>query len=235
MFIKNIDKFVLMSLFVLGIVNVDSFGMDKIPNAANPNDSISASMQDVLIELDNPDDLASFLNKEADINTLVVFDCDEVLLANKGTIPLNDKINGIVSGLQDKGIKVLVLTAVSNLDGRINQLKRSGFHFENSWLGFDEYMITDGLGFKNGVVTAGLQSKGMMLKEFLKHINIQFVKVIFIDDFFSNIEDVQSIKSPELFSKFLGIHYTEREKRCYIDQEKELQYIDDCDLEEISS
>lgn len=251
MFIKNIGRFMWLSFFILGATSVDSFGMKKPQfdhiTVLNGEQAVRINIQDrpkllrLIREINNPDALRSFLDARADQSTLVVFDCDEVLLTDGGTRTLNNKINGIVNALQDKGIKVLVLTAVHQLDARIHQLKAQGFHFENSWPGVSEYTIVNDLGFKEGVITSGEQGKGAMLEAFLNYLSsldtpIKFNKVIFIDDFYPNIENVRVVKSLGLCNKFLGVHYTEKERmltnlnKAFLGQEQQEEANWDFDL-----
>lgn len=245
MFMKNLGKFVLSSFLALGIVSTDSFGMRPAPKRFHKTTNridlsrikrVIRLEKNGITEVNNPVRLELKLKKNVDQNTLVVFDCDEVLLTDNGTKPLNDKIKDIVSGLQEKGIRVLVLTRFNELDVRIKQLKDNGFHFEESWKDLDKEEVEDegckikinedGFyigydGFKQGVVTSGGQSKGVMLMEFLKELKDRFCKeiplskIIFIDDCVQNVEDVVSAAKEE--HPIYGIHYTEK-----LDQDQNL-------------
>ncbi len=172
-----------------------------------------------IVTLSNPQDLRSFLESNADENTLVVFDCDEVLLkqGSNGSEPMNDQIVEIVSTLQDRGVRVLVLSAVFHINARIRELQRNGFHFENSWDGVQECSasLEPMFKFKQGVIISGNKPKGDFFSLFCiyldqKYPNIGFSKVIFVDDLYMNVLSMQNAVEFNRGLAFLGVEYTEK-------------------------
>lgn len=235
----NIHKLFAAVFAILLIADTNTFGMRPIDKtrkqatrartwlekrkisfadtASQPDDGNAARV------INNPNELKTVLTQEAGSDTLVVFDCDGVLLkpdTKGGLMPMNDKIVEIVRNLQNRHIRVLVLSAVTHIGVRISGLKANGFHFENSWSGVKD-CITDNpaicLKFSQGVMVSGNTPKGSALCAFCEyleenHLDINFSKVIFVDDCEFNVNDVQQA-AKSLGLSFIGVHYTEKNKR----------------------
>lgn len=213
-----------------------------------------------IVQTNLVEDIKDIVEKATE-NTLVIFDCDKVLLkkednifrfdirsaitnalkqelwrCNHNIIPIfqrrlyeiiwrdsisvlvNSEMPRIVSDIQDRGIKTMVLTAIKNekldkkwsIDLRINELLSLGFDFSKSWKEIDTPIV---LGvyfspcFKSGVLTSLPQTKGSALCQFLTTIPQSFKEIIFIDDNMNNLLDVAKF-TKTIKINFKGIHYT---------------------------
>jgi len=210
-----------------------------------------------IITIDLIDSLKTELNK-ADLNTLVIFDCDDVLLHKTDSILKRDNADklkkcinlacishpfaylhmdslkwivlknchrilvhndlpSLVAKLQNRNIKVIVLTAIINkiiedrnfIDLRIEELYKFGFDFSKNWNNLKETSLIDqeeSLYYKKGIICSGHKSKNVALGLFLKYSEFNPKKIIFIDDTKKNLEDVK-IFSQKAGIEFLGIEY----------------------------
>lgn len=209
-----------------------------------------------IITTDSIDVLKLELSK-ADINTLVIFDCDDVLIHKTDSILNKDNsdklkrcinfafikhpfayfhldslkwivskncnqilvhdLPALVSKLQDRNIKAIVLTAMINktieegsfINLRIEELYKFGFDFSKNWNDLKETSLIDqddSPYYKQGIICAGHKSKSIALELFLKYSRFHPKKIIFIDDSRKNLEDVMAF-SQKTGIEFLGIEY----------------------------
>ncbi|MBO4405808.1 MAG: DUF2608 domain-containing protein [Alphaproteobacteria bacterium] len=211
-------------------------------------------------EIIRTDDLETIKSvcDEADSQTLVIFDMDNVLTepterafqadlypkigkivdqyreqVKKMSPPDQEKLKGaqweipvclvdesmplLIRSLQDRGIKVLMLTAnphgrIANIDSIENlcdaRLLALGIDFGKSWhsVNVKRRFDTDLTIFYKGEVFT-LESKEIALKRFLEHIPEQkFQKIIFVDDKRKNLEKVKNL-AEKLEMDFFGIEY----------------------------
>ena len=204
--------------------------------------------------------------KDADATTLVIFDCDDVLIHQTDVVfaPENEemltkcvndfiekkpsvakkmkKLKGIISesinsiiidkrmpevvkGLQEKGIKVLMITSMKNekLNGkyaieiRQHELENFGFDFSKSWPDLKKKWfgeVQKSQYYESGIVCAKPGSKGEALKNFLDYSKFNPKKIVFIDDKLDNLEDIQKV-AKMLNSIFRGFEYTASKKIPY--------------------
>lgn len=129
-----------------------------------------------------------------------------------------------IKTLQKNGIKTIALTAatggrlagVAIEDHRIEELKRVGIDFsksftemsETAFAGFPIAQIGKSPFYKNGVILANEQDKGLVLVEFLKTIPWKPDLIIFVDDRIEHVQAVQkglAIFDPHIH--FKGFHY----------------------------
>ena len=203
----------------------------------------------------------------ADGNTLVVFDCDEVLIyaADNIFLPqnvdvlnkisyeygkslgskeayfyfrsivmrdmkallLNDKWPLLITVLQSRGIKTILLTACDTgkygvIDSfeqwRRNQLLPFGIDFKKSWPNLRDIRFTEFNGkvktsngipaFSDGMLLTGDIPKGVVLQAFLSKVkDRRFSKIVFLDDKIENLQSVEMI-SQAMGIEFVGIEYT---------------------------
>lgn len=228
------------------------------------------------IAADNIEIIEELLNQKADNKTLVVLDCDEVLLTPIDPILapknvekmyhplleylmkhmssqeaaalifeirkqmklriLNKKWPEIIKNLQDKGIKVVVLTAqwTGEYFGVIQENLRKEelriFNLERSWpksdrIVFNDFPAVSGIYtsprypiFEEGIICSCNVDKGTVLKAFLKHFPDQFTNIIFVDDKQKNVDSVMTACKNSGLS-CTGIVYTEGEKLRSMDPE----------------
>jgi hypothetical protein len=208
-----------------------------------------------IITTDKVEDIETEL-AQIDENTLVVFDCDGVLVANTIQIMkkknremsrklfekymgksdvtevlsimvssgqgqlVNNKMPILVKNLQDKNIRVVVLTGFSASPfghikdpkvWRTDNLNSFGYHFEKSWPNTPQKKFSTSSAFYKGVIFCGDLSKDVCLNKFIAHSGMRPKKIIFIDDGIGNIHDVaEYCKSDGI--QFVGIEYLEAEK-----------------------
>ncbi len=203
-------------------------------------------------------DVLKFELEKADINTLVIFDCDDTLLYKTDSIlskdnsdklrryikfafikhPLSyfyiDKLKWIVmknceqklvhkdllnlvTRLQSKNIKALILTAMINktidegsfIDLRVDELYKFGFDFSKNWDNLKEIALIEGNEtpyYKKGIICSGSGMKSSALRLFLEYSKFCPKKIIFIDDTKKNLEDIKTF-SEKSGIEFLGIEY----------------------------
>lgn len=215
-----------------------------------------------IITIDSIDGLKAELDK-ADVNTLVIFDCDDVLLYKTDSILKRDNADklkrcinfafirhpfayfhmdslkwivlkkyhqilvhndlpSLVAKLQNRNIKVIVLTAMINkttkegsfINLRVEELYKFGFDFSRNWNNLKERPLIDqeeSPYYKQGIICSGHKSKSVALDLFLKYSGFNPKKIIFIDDSKKNLKDVK-IFSEKAEIDFLGIEYTAYKK-----------------------
>lgn len=132
--------------------------------------------------------------------------------------------SSFIEALQKNGIKTIALTAATGgrlagvdiEDHRIEELKRVGIDFsksftemsETAFAGFPIAEIGKSPFYKNGVILANEQDKGLVLGEFLKTIPWKPDLIIFVDDRIEHVQAVQNglaIFDPHIH--FKGFHY----------------------------
>jgi hypothetical protein len=132
---------------------------------------------------------------------------------------VHDDLPKIVKNLQEKGVRVLVLTAMVNerfaaaqaLDIRIKKLKSFGFDFSKGWETVSRKPFKkpskESPRYRHGILCSEKRRKGEALKSFVKLSSKKPSKIIFVDDIEKNLEDVEKA-AKELGIKFTGILYT---------------------------
>lgn len=139
----------------------------------------------------------------------------------------------IIKQLQERGIKTIALTAlntgpmgvISRLeDWRITKLKDIGYDFSSAFNIHEPLILQPSqvhswhkhhkpapVMYKQGIVFAGVYSKGDVLTCFLDTISWKPKRIIFIDDKRSYVDSVaQACKKLDIV--FMGLHYTAAEK-----------------------
>jgi hypothetical protein len=142
---------------------------------------------------------------------------------------IDDTVVKIITGLQEKGIKTIALTAMRTgnygiierlEDWRFAQLKNVGIDFSSSFdldeplmlfpqEKYSEHALNQSRSLvfaKKGIVFAGEYSKGNVLKLFLTAVNMHPKHIIFIDDTRDCVESVAKA-CEELNIEFTGFHY----------------------------
>lgn len=167
-----------------------------------------------IVKTDSSNDImAEISHLSANENVLVVWDCNGVLAKENGDKQIFDnQIPVIVSELQKKNIKTVVLTAT----GTPEQLKTLGYHFEKSWtktktkeIFINTDKTTDKVSclYRDGVILGNLNiSKRPCLEAFLKYAKIKPSKIIFVDDRKKNIYDIEELCKSEGI-KYVGFIY----------------------------
>lgn len=148
---------------------------------------------------------------------------DESFLRKKGTVLLNaertlvhHKLPEIVKNIQNNA-KTLVITAAkeqncgvirSVIDWRIDDLKKFGFYFGESWPNLHKKELKKGIWFDQGIVFSNGIPKSKAFQMFLEYSEFTPQKVVFIDDKRENVEDMKTFCQKKGF-EFLGVHYIE--------------------------
>lgn len=143
-----------------------------------------------------------------------------IVLLNAERALVNEKLPHIIKNIQKNEGKTLVITAMRNescgdirstADWRIEELRKFGFNFDDSWKNLTEITFKSGVLFARGVIFAGKTLRSKALDMFLKHIRFSPPIIIFVDDKRENIEDMLKYCHKNKI-KFIGIHYTEASK-----------------------
>lgn len=140
-------------------------------------------------------------------------------LLKTSTCVVEDDVLDLISDLQSRQIKTMVLTSLvtgplgiipSMEEYRMETLKSAGFSFDKAFPEIKEISFDDNkLGkpvFKEGVLCTGKQGKGKVFKQFLDKINLHPKRVIMVDD---QLDALQSVEN-ELLAMgidFKGFHY----------------------------
>lgn len=183
-------------------------------------DDVLLYKTDSLLNKDNADELKKYINFAFLKHPLAYFDIDElkwVVLKNCHQILVHNDFVDMISKLQNRNIKTIVLTAMLNkttnegsfIDLRIDELAKFGFDFSKNWDNLKETALieeTENPYYKKGIVCSGSMSKGTTLELFLKYSKFIPKKIIFIDDMKKNLEDVKNF-SKKAGIEFLGIEY----------------------------
>lgn len=123
---------------------------------------------------------------------------------------VEEAIPSVIKTLHKKNIKTMGLTARSFLVSRITdqQLKSVDISLQDNTICGKEIIFTDHAGFYNGVLSIEpFGSKGERLLQFLKKIDYETKKVLFVDDLSSFVEDVGTTLSETSLSKGKKIHF----------------------------
>jgi FMN phosphatase YigB (HAD superfamily) len=222
----------------------------------------------MMITSDVVDDIEKQLEK-INCETLVVFDCDEVLttlseqiwrskgreflvdwckrnvpefnipelsreaffevvntiLVSNQSFLVNRRMPEIVDNLRARGIKAIVLTALSSspigsifnpVEWRLEILKNLGYDFKNFWNSLprkvfaipgENHFPT----YDSGVICCDDVPKGKCLEAFLKYAGMEPRQVIFIDDVQENLDSVGEFCHTKDID-FVGIQYLEADK-----------------------
>jgi len=151
----------------------------------------------------------------------------KVLLAAKWDV-VDPKNVPLIQQLQERNIPVLAFTGAgtkkvgeieSFADFRIEQLERHGFNFKKTLNLPDDFQFANEVLLKSGVLFCSEQSKGDVLKTFLKEFQLSPQKIVFIDDRKDFIESVEEAMS-EIGIECFCIHYTAIENTSVILDEK---------------
>jgi phosphoserine phosphatase len=125
--------------------------------------------------------------------------------------PVEECTPQLIRDLQQKGLKVIALTARSFpiLERTIAQLYEINIDFSLSALTQEEFDIRlkDRLLYKNGIIFCGQNDKGEALRAIFEIINYYPKKIIFIDDKEKYLKCVQHV-ADELNIPFIGIRYS---------------------------
>ncbi len=150
-----------------------------------------------------------------------------------GSCLVEKEAPSIINDIQKKGIKLIGLTAT--MCGRLGhikclekkrgkELRKFGIDFSPSFKELEATEFTNlnsfnhcypsfryGILFSNGEQSKN--TKGQLLTEFFKKINVKYKTVVFIDDKRSNLESVENaLKKYDPNIQFLGLEYTGAEK-----------------------
>lgn len=134
---------------------------------------------------------------------------------------VDPKIIRIIQTLQIKNVPVMALTALSTrtfknkysfIDWRIDELKKIGISFKDSWKNFKpkhffNFKTQNVPAFKDGILFSSGNPKGEVLEVFLNHINFRPKKIIFVDDHYENLKNVEYFCSKNNID-YLGFEYT---------------------------
>lgn len=127
----------------------------------------------------------------------------------------------LISGLQERKLKVIALTALftgkfgaiqSIEDWRCQELRRVDIDFRPAFPFYNHIVFGDLMRngslpmFKDGVLFSYNHSKGEVLEAFLRRVHWQPKRVYFIDDDLKYLESVQ-IKMEGAGIEFVGFHY----------------------------
>lgn len=143
--------------------------------------------------------------------------CLSLLLLQSKSQLIDPKVLDLIEALKKKNVPVMALTAIPSgkfglipnvEDWRIQQLASLGLHFGSTAPYAEEIHFTEFQGkgnppiFKQGVIASGRYPKGKVLASFLRKIDWQPKRVIFIDDL------INFVKSVETEMDKLGIDHT---------------------------
>lgn len=142
----------------------------------------------------------------------------------------------LITALQQKGVKVIALTAISGgrlglipsiEDWRLQELAQLNYNFEgvfDSPISFkelsdlpplkvygNEVLNTSPPVYKNGIIFSGITPKGNALREFLELVNWKPQLVVFVDDHLLFLESVEK-NMRVLGIDFIGYHYDAAER-----------------------
>jgi FMN phosphatase YigB (HAD superfamily) len=206
-------------------------------------DGVLTTEKDQILKTEHRNDFNDLIEKTMGTdNKLTQQKYMSLMLKTRNTYLPNAKLPGLVSDLQKRNIKTVVLTgfAASSPIGvltdpaqwRIGLLEKLGYRFDRSWPGlknksFRYFFSTSEPCYTRGVMFCADMSKSSCLGAFIKHANINPSKIIFIDD------DVGHVQAIGEFCKtagieYCGIEYTEAKdvvsKLPYSQQIAELQF-----------
>lgn len=183
------------------------------------------------------------------------------ILKTRKDRPANKKLPHLIKSLQKKGVRVIALTscgtnsfgAIPAVDiWSINKLESMGYNLNQSWRGFKVEQFSSFQPpkhknstptFKRGILFTCGVDKGEVLKAFIKKHDLEFSKIIFIDDKMPNVSSVEKV-SQDLGLTFEGFYYTEsqswdssplnlkRAKLQLIHLEKENRWLSDKEVEQ---
>lgn len=123
--------------------------------------------------------------------------------------PVDTKAPGIIQSIKEDSIAVIGLTARS-IDESVytqNQLKTVGIDFSKSVFSSEDQLDTD-LYFQNGILFAGcFEKKFAVLFKFLDHKKYKPSKIVFIDDKYHHIQEMEEACNRRGIS-FEGIYFT---------------------------
>ncbi len=143
---------------------------------------------------DNEEALHQIL-KNVDINTLVAFDYNDILV--------DRELSNIIRKLQSRGVKVIVLTSdgIDNKSERVGSLRQLGVDLSRSWedvnqIVFYELPIRSETKsypvFDDGIIFAGNRDKEEVLQRFAAKMRRKFKKVMFADNQKKKFKSIKS-------------------------------------------
>ena len=162
---------------------------------------------------------------ETRLNTVQILELYTSMLMQRAFEPVDKRFIQLIDNIQTNRVKALALThcrtgqwgKISSMeDWRIKDLKHLGYYFDKSWNNIEnklfDYLPSNSSrifpAFKQGIVFTGEGfHKGEALKAFLNYTDLQFEKILFVDDKREYLESVAKF-AREASIEFLGIEYT---------------------------
>lgn len=158
----------------------------------------------------------------------------EVLMSAPHSIVDEDSLL-LMEKIKQKQIPMIAFSAApggkvgkieSFIDWRIDELKKFGFDFSNSFSDIQSFTLPKDPElefspvYKSGVLITSLHNKGSVLLDFLNAVQWKGKKVIFIDDQLGNIQSVvHALEALDI--EVIGIHYTAAsELPCELNEEE---------------
>jgi FMN phosphatase YigB (HAD superfamily) len=135
------------------------------------------------------------------------------------TRPIEPDTDRIINALQVKGLHPIALTARGSVDLTEKQLKKTRIDFKKNAPDKNICYVFNNLAqpafYIPGILLAGGNDKGLVLKDFLKHLKSKPKTIIFVDDRLDNIQHVEKT-AQQLKIPFIGLRYG------YLDPEVDL-------------
>lgn len=156
-----------------------------------------------------------FKNLEKKYGAEKILDARSQSLINANWILVDSLLPGVIRNLQSKQVKNIALTAVrTNSIGhivdpmrwRVDQLRKLGVNF--TWpTHLEKQLWSDNTGYLEGVVGTARLGKGTVLLRFLDTAKFKPKTLVFIDDKFKNIENVQEACVKAGIANFYGFQF----------------------------
>lgn len=234
-------KFATALVFLTGaifseIITVDSItGLEAELNKADADtlvifdcDDTLIHKTDIIFDQQNEKVLKRYIEfaiKKYHLEVVHLNEIKYIVMQNNNQVLVNEKLPNLISNLQTKGVKAIVLTALRNkilkdgsfIDLRIKELNKFGFDFSRNLSNLEENALLEDqteLYYKQGIVCSGSKDKSVALDLFLKYAGFYPKKIIFVDDKKENLVDTErALKLKGI--DFTGIEYLEYKKIPY--------------------
>ena len=131
--------------------------------------------------------------------------------------PVDEQADQVFQQLQEKGIPIIALTAREPKESIVthHQLTSIAIHIKNVLASDESFEIPTKFPSKydQGIIFCGFDnSKGRVLTAFLKQINFNPRKIIFIDDKLKHIEDVEKVVE-SMGIEYVGMRFSGSDQR----------------------
>lgn len=191
-------------------------------------DRVLIEPEDAILRPTNKNILLQLRTKyAADITATKLASLTSIIFLEGTSILIDPQAVELINSLKARSVPVIALTATqiggigkiaSIQDWRINELEKLGISFASSFpdVPFMQFTELTGLGpspvYKQGILFSSIYSKGAVLASFLKRINFQPDKVLFLDDLLYNVTSVQNALDDMGVKEVLAYQYLGAEK-----------------------